>query len=564
MFDRQVHSRYEQMLEVSATAAICAGPDNRIVSWNAGAEQLFGYTAQEAIGQSLSIIIPPRHRSAHEAGLVRAVRSGRARLAGKAVEILALHAAGHEIPVDLSLSMWVEDGHPMFGALIRDVSDRQATLRQLEHLAHCDTLTSLPNRNALHAHLSAGIETTPCSLLLLDLDGFKDVNDTLGHSTGDQLLAAVATRLSDVVQDGMLARLGGDEFAVLVTGSADPLALDALAESIFAALRSPFHLAGQIIFVGTSIGIATAPRDASTVEQLMSCADLALYSAKARGGNVRAFFARSMQDKSEQRRRLNTELRTGFAKQELELWYQPQVALTAAGHELSGVEALLRWRHPERGLLAPDTFIRVLEESSIADDVGRWIIEKACCDLAGWKEAGVSPLRVAINLFPAQLKAGRLFDVVASSLARMTLSPELFEVEITENTVLRDDNQFTQTLRKLRAAGVSVAFDDFGTGYASLSLLQKYPLTRIKIDRSFVAQIDRSPSDAAIVRALIAMAESLGLAVLAEGVETREQEMVLRQLGCGEAQGFLYGRPMQSFSILRAYGPSYTRSSAQY
>jgi diguanylate cyclase (GGDEF)-like protein len=458
--------------------------------------------------------------------------------------------------------MWIEDGQPMFGALIRDVSDRQAALRQLEHLAHCDTLTSLPNRNALSARLSSEIEATACSLLLLDLDGFKDVNDTLGHSTGDQLLAAVAARLSDVVQDGMVARLGGDEFAILVSGSADPLELDRIAETIFAALRPPFHLGGQLIFVGTSIGIATAPRDASTVEQLMSCADLALYSAKANGGNVRTFFARSMQDKSEQRRRLSTELRTGFARRELELWYQPQVALTATGHELCGVEALLRWRHPERGLVAPDTFIRVLEESSIADDVGQWIIEQACLDLAGWRNAGLAPLRVAINLFPAQLKTGRLFDVVASNLARQTLPAELFEVEITENTVLRDDNQFTRSLRKLRTAGVSVAFDDFGTGYASLSLLQKYPLTRIKIDRSFVARIDRSASDAAIVGALIGMAESLGLAVLAEGVETREQERALRQLGCGEAQGFLYGRAMQSSLIARTYGQTQERSLA--
>lgn len=544
--------RFEQMLESSATAAICAGPDNIIISWNTAAERLFGFAACDAIGRPLSIIIPPRHRAAHIAGLARAVAAGNARLAGRSVEILALHADGQELPVDLSLSMWFEAGKPMFGALLRDITDRQTAQRRLEHLAHCDTLTSLPNRNALHARLAADMDRSPCSLLLLDLDGFKHVNDSLGHSVGDELLAAVAARLAEAVgEKGFLARLGGDEFAILLSGCADPLELDELATRIFASLRPPFDLAGQSIFVVTSIGIAMSPKDASDVEQLLSSADLALYSAKADGGGVRTFFARAMQNSSEQKHRLGIELRQAMADQKFELWYQPQICL--ADHKLSGVEALLRWRHSDHGLMSPQAFIAILEESAIAEEVGDWIVDQACAAAAGWKRAGLGSVRVGVNLFPAQLRSGRLFDVVSSALARHELCPKQLELEITENTVLRHSNPSTKALRKLRALGVGIAFDDFGTGFASLSLLQKYPLTRLKIDRSFISRIDRKVGDAAIVKAVLAMARSLGLEVIAEGVETAEQEAALVRLGCDEAQGYRFGRPMPGAEFSKLY-----------
>lgn len=549
------------MLASSATAAICAGPDSLIVSWNTAAEQLFGHSAQQALGKPLSIIIPHRHRMAHDAGLARAVRAGHARLAGHSVEMLALHADGQELPVDLSLSMWFEDGKPMFGALLRDITDRQTAQRRLEHLAHCDTLTSLPNRNALQARLAAEIGKAPCSLLLLDLDGFKHVNDTLGHSVGDALLAAVAARLTAAVgTDGFLARLGGDEFAVLLTDCADPLRLDDLTTAIFNGLEPSFEFAGKSIFVGTSIGIAMAPKDATCVEQLLSSADLALYSAKGAGGGVRTFFARAMQNSSEQKQRLGTELRRALPNGEFELWYQPQVSLPSRA--LSGVEALLRWRHPEHGLLPPQSFIKILEDSTIAEEVGDWIVEQACAAAADWHRAGLGSLRVGVNLFPAQLRSDRLFAVVSSALARHGLDARQLEIEITENTVLRHSNQSTRALRKLKALGVGIAFDDFGTGFASLSLLQKYPLTRLKIDRSFVARIDRKAGDAAIVKAVFGMARSMGLAAIAEGVETAAQEAALVTLGCEEAQGYLYGRPMSAAAITEMYSNG-TRSTQE-
>jgi diguanylate cyclase (GGDEF)-like protein/PAS domain S-box-containing protein len=546
-------NRYEQMLGRSATGAICAGPDNRIVAWNSAAETLFGHRAGEVIGAPLSIIIPERFRTAHEAGLARAVRSGDARLAGRAVEILALHADGYEFPIDLSLSMWFEDGAPMFGALVRDVTDRARAQRRLEHLAHCDTLTSLPNRHALTTRLEAAFSKGSCALLLLDLDGFKHVNDTLGHSNGDVLLSKVATRLADVASNHFVARLGGDEFAILVTddGCGDPRSLHGVADRILSALQEPIELSGQAVFVDASVGIAVAPQDADHAEELLAHADLALYGAKADGGSQRTFFTRMMQSQSEQRHHLGVDLRGALARDEFELWYQPQVR--AQDGALAGIEALLRWRHPKHGLLQPGAFLDVLEQSSVAAAVGDWIIDQSCAAASTLAKQGTGEVRVAVNLFAAQLRTERLYDVVTRALQARGLSSTLLELEITENTVLRHNSRSTRELRRLKALGVQVAFDDFGTGFASLSLLQKYPLTRLKVDRSFIAAIERRPGDAAIVGAIVTMAHSLGLHVTAEGVETAAQAALLTKLNCDELQGYRYGRPMPLTDLVRRY-----------
>lgn len=546
-----MQDRFAKMLASSATAAICAGADNRIISWNTAAEELFGYTAEQAIGQPLSIIIPERNRNAHNAGLKRATATGEARLAGSSVEVLALHADGSELPVDLSLSMWTEQGRPMFGALLRDITDRQAARRRLEHLAHCDTLTALPNRNALEERLAKRIAAGPCSLLRLDLDGFKVINETVGYAMGDQLLAAVAARISAAVPQAYVARLGGDEFAIIMPGTADPLASDKAARAIFTALEPPFEVAGQHLHIGTSIGIAAAPADADSVEHLMNSADLALYRAKSDGGGIRVFFTRSMQVQAEQRNRIVRELRGALARGEFRLHYQPQVCLTTG--EVRGFEALLRWHHPDHGLLPPSAFMAELEASPSAEEVGDWIIRQACQTAADFAGAGLGTVRIGVNLFSAQLRSGRLFKVVTGALERSGITPGQLELEITETTVLRYNAQSTSALRRLKTLGVGIAFDDFGTGFASLSLLQKYPLTRLKIDQSFVRQITRSTGDAAIVQAVIGMARSLGLEIIAEGVETFEQEQMLRDLGCDEGQGYRYGRPAGPVANVAAF-----------
>lgn len=542
------------MLARSATAAICAGPDNLILSWNSAAEQLFGFSAAQAIGKPLTIIMPERYHAAHEAGLARAVKSGKARLAGKAVEMLVRHADGHEIPVDLSLSMWDENGQPMFGALIRDITDRQAAKRRLEHLAHCDTLTSLPNRNALNARLEEAIARGPCALMLLDLDGFKDINDTLGHSVGDLLLADVARRIESCVGDAdMVARFGGDEFAIVLS-DCNPLRIDSLCRAIFDSLATPFQVNGKSVFVGTSIGIALAPKDASTVDQLLSRADLALYSAKAEHGAQRKYYLPAMHNQSEQRHRLGAELREALPQGQFVLHFQPQVSLE--DKSLLGVEALLRWKHPQFGLLHPDAFLSVLDDSVVAEDVGDWVIDEACRVASAWRSAGLGEVRMAVNLFAAQLRSSRLYGVIGEACRKHRIAPTQLEIEITENIVIKHNDEIATMLKRLKTLGVDIAFDDFGTGYASLSLLQRYPLDRLKIDRCFVEAIHRSDADAAIVDAVLQMAHTLGLEVIAEGVETREQERVLRELGCKEAQGFLYGRAVSADEIVRLFAPA--------
>lgn len=544
----QTRSRYEQMLAKSATAAICASADHIIVSWNSAAEKLFGHDADFAIGKPLAIIIPLAKRAEHCVGFDRAVRRSKTHLSGKSVDVFALHANGHEIPIELSLSMWFERGTPMFGALVRDISDRHTAQQYLQYIAHRDPVTSLPNRYAIQQRIIKELANGPCSLLLLDLDDFKQVNDTLGHSVGDQLLAEVAERLTIAAGDpGFVARLGGDEFAILIPECANPIDVTNMTDRIFVSLSKPFELAGQSIFANTSIGIAMAPRDATNVEQLFSNADLALYSAKHDGGGRRTFFATTMKSRADQMRRLGVDLRQALANNEFEIWYQPQFSV--ADKRLTGVEALLRWRHPVHGLLLPRVFMDVLDKSIIAEDVGTWVINKACSTAALWSYEGQNHLRFAVNLFPAQLCTGRLFEIVTKALAQHDVSADQLELEITENTVLRHNKNGVEDLAKLRDLGVSVAFDDFGTGFASLSILQEFPLTRLKIDRSFIARIDQNAADEAIVTAIVTMAKSLGLSVIAEGVETVEQERVIKRIGCNEVQGYLYGHavPAEEF-----------------
>ena len=539
----QARTRFEQMLAKSATAAICASADHVIISWNCAAEKLFGHDADYAIGKPLSVIIPHSKRAEHCVGFDRAVRTSRTHLSGKSVDMFALHADGHEIPIELSLSMWFEQGTPMFGALVRDISDRHAAQQYLQYIAHRDPVTSLPNRYAMQQRITNELANAPCSLLLLDLDDFKQVNDTLGHSVGDQLLAEVAGRLTIAVGDsGFVARMGGDEFAILIPECANPIDVTDMTDRIFVSLSQPFELAGQSIFANTSIGIAMAPRDASNVEQLFSNADLALYSAKHDGGGRRTFFATTMKSRADQMRRLSVDLRQALANNEFEIWYQPQFSVT--NKQMTGVEALLRWRHPVHGLLLPQVFMDVLDKSVIAEEVGIWVINEACATAATWNDQGQKHLRFAVNLFPAQLCTGRLYDSVTQALARHDVSPDQLELEITENTVLRHSKNGVEDLNKLRNLGVGVAFDDFGTGFASLSILQEFPLTRLKIDRSFIARIDQNAADEAIVTAVVTMAKSLGLSVIAEGVESVEQEAVIKRIGCNEVQGYLYGHAL--------------------
>jgi diguanylate cyclase (GGDEF)-like protein len=425
--------------------------------------------------------------------------------------------------------------------------------RQLEHLALYDPLTGLPNRVLLRTKIEEACALgQSVTVLLLDLDGFKDVNDTLGHEAGDLLLGIAASRIGSAVEPpATVARMGGDEFAVVLPALMDPILVAALCERLLDAFRAPFPIDGDDIYLGVSIGVSSSLNAGSetTPGAILSDADIALYAAKEDHRGSYCFFQPSMRQAILARHACESELRDAVAEGRLDLFYQPQVRL--ADRSITGAEALIRWHHPARGLLSPAAFLSVLDRSSLAGVVGKWVIQSACRHAADVRASGRDDYRVAVNLFAAQFRTADLYNVVRDALSAAALPAEALELEITENILLRQDAGIMRQLEELRELGVGIAFDDYGTGYASLSVLKKYPLTTLKIDRSFVCELNTSASDVAVVGAVLYLGRSFGLKVIAEGVETPEQEDFLINLGCTSAQGYLYDRPMSSDALMR-------------
>ncbi|KQO54546.1 diguanylate cyclase [Methylobacterium sp. Leaf85] len=515
---------------------------------NPSAEALFGHGAGGMVGRPAEIIIPEPLRAAHKAGLRRIASGGASHLAGRTIELTALHRDGRTFPIEFSMSIWQGPGGIGMGAVIRDISEWRARDAKLVQLAHHDKLTGLTNRALFDERLDASLTTDQyATVMLLDLDGFKEVNDSLGHAVGDVLLQAVAVRLSSwVTAQITVARFGGDEFALLLPGRGSPLDAGALAAQILEAFQTPFPVAGHVFHVGLSIGAAIGG-PGTVRDELIADADLALYQAKRDGRRCFRLFEQSMRNAVVARRTLHDELTRAVERAELVLHYQPQVELDSG--QVIGAEALLRWQHPTRGLLLPAAFIDALEAHPLAASIGRWIVDDACRQSALWRALGLPPLRVAVNLFGAHLRTGRLAREVIGALERHALPPSLLEIEVTERIALQTDDFLLDPLRELHRHGVSIAFDDFGTGYASLSSLKRFPLTRLKIDRGFVRDILTDRHDAEIVRAVLGMAQSFGLDVIAEGIETIEQDTMLRIMGCREGQGYLYGRAMTAEAL---------------
>lgn len=546
-----------ELTRTSPDAMVCADVEGRITDWNAAAIRLFGWTEDEALGRSLDLIVPPRYAAFHRNGFHRLVAEAKSPRLDGAVELAGLHRDGHEVSVELSLALWRDGNDAAVGAIIRDVSERRRNEDRLRWLAHYDLLTGTPNRATLAQDLGARLalvddgRVRPFTLAMLDLDGFKDVNDTLGHSTGDMLLKHVADRLvASLGTDGTAYRLGGDEFALLLGEIDDPAAAARLLSRAQSAVARPLEIEGvSIIDVEASIGFALAPNDGTTAEELVSNADLALYRAKRGRTGIPCRFSPDLRAAVTLRRTLDTELRLALQNDEFELYYQPQVDY--ALDLWVGAEALLRWNHPTRGLLAPDAFMATLEASTLSGQVGSWVLRAACLQAAAWRRIGLGFATVSVNLFASQLRNPRFLDEVAAVLAEADLPPWALELEITEKIALSLDETPLHTLHGLHDLGVKLAFDDFGTGYASLSALKRYPVDRLKIDRSFVRDLPHDESDAAIVSSIVAITTALGLDLVAEGVETEEQRDYLIRRGCFAGQGFLHGRPMPADAIER-------------
>jgi diguanylate cyclase (GGDEF)-like protein len=431
-----------------------------------------------------------------------------------------------------------------------EITERKRSEAKIAHLAHHDVLTELPNRAAFNERFATVLEQARKSseqfaLVCLDLDRFKFVNDLFGHAVGDVLLCEVAKRLKAAVGDAFLARIGGDEFIVIVAG---PQPLDAtarLAERIVASLSEPIQIDEQKLTVNVSIGVAIYPNDASDGAKLICNADAALYRAKADGPGSYRFFEPEMDRELRERREIQHDLTSAVQKGEFELVYQPEALIDGT---IIGFEALVRWRHPTRGLILPATFIPLAEDGGMIMPLGEWIIRAACREAASW----TSHAQIAINLSAAQFRHGDLPGLVHSVLLETGLPPSRLELEITESVLIEDFGRAQAILRRLKSLGVNIAMDDFGTGYSSLSYLRSFPFDKIKIDRSFVSDLETNNNNAAIIRAVITLSRMLELPVLAEGVETEAQRLILRREGCDQIQGHLLGAalPIENYDAI--------------
>lgn len=514
-----------------------------ITSWNKGAEQLFGYTSEEAIGRNILFLYDEDENESEDAFVERG---------GREMEVRRRKKSGEIFWASLTLSSMRDFDGNAIGLIgyVSDITERKEAEEKIHHLAYYDVLTALPNRSLLmklvdQALAMAHRSHTKSALLFIDLNRFKPINDTLGHDIGDQLLQQVSQRFLETLRDAdLVARLGSDEFAVALLDIDQHYYASLVAQKLLSALDAPFFIGEHELRVGASIGISVYPQDGVNAETLVRLADIAMYRAKQGGNDIDggyAFYSQDMNKFALHRLRIESGLRHALTHDELLLHYQPKINL--ASGRIIGAEALVRWRNPTLGLVPPGDFIPIAEETGLVVQVGEWVLQTACAQAQVWQRSGLQPFRIAVNVSAREFTAAlpiRVNDV----LKRYQISSDWLELEITESALMHDIGHVITIMDQIAALGVKLSLDDFGTGYSSLSYLKRFPINTLKIDRSFITGIPNDSSDCAIASAIISIAKQLNHQVIAEGVENEEQLAFLKNAGCDEMQGFLYSRPI--------------------
>lgn len=514
-------------------------------------EHLLGYRRDQLVGRLFSTISAEPGRMAE----IREKLLESPQL--KDFELQLRRRSGETIACSINISLICDAGGKPLKLVgsIRDITERKRAEEEIRKLAYHDILTGLPNRSLFYDRLDQALAQAsrhdhPLSLLFLDLDRFKDVNDTLGHDAGDRLLQAVAERLRACVrQSDTVARLGGDEFVVLLTSVKTERDGVTVAEKILELLAEPVSLDGKTVFTSTSIGVVMYPHDGRNAETLLRHADMAMYAAKEKGRNNFQFFSEEMNRNAYDRHMLEHRLREAIEKEHFQVYYQPQWDMQT--RSLIGLEALVRWIDPEEGMISPARFIPVAEETGLIRPLGEWVLRSACAQVQAWHKEGFPQVRVGVNISGRQFRQPDLVAMIDRILAETGLPAEFLELELTESYLMEDAEATNRILAFLKVRGIDLAIDDFGTGYSSLNYLKNFPIDRIKIDQSFIRDVTGSRDDAAIVEAIIGMAQSLELDVIAEGVETAEQLKFLQSRGCQEMQGYFFARPMPVDEVSR-------------
>ena len=536
----------DKIFEHASEGVMISDPAANIINVNKAFTQVTGYSREEVVGKSPSLLNSGRQ----DAGFYRIMWQ-------------SLHETGHwqgeiwnrrkngEVYLEwLSITAIMDNlGHTThYVAIFSDITTIKANEERLHHLAYYDALTELPNRILFNDRLNQAMARADRSkqmvaVLLLDLDRFKIINDTLGHMAGDTLLIDVARRVDDCMRESdTVARLGGDEFIVALPDMDNFNHASLVAQKIIDVLARPFTLENQEVFITTSIGISFYPSSGNNAEMLVKAADIAMYHAKEQGRNNYQFYRSSVSDETSALFALEHSLRRALERSELSLHYQPQIDIETGG--ITGMEALLRWQHPERGMIPPGEFIPLAEETGLIIPIGEWVLRSACLQNKQWQDAGMPPLRISVNLSVRQLRQKNLVVRIEEILAETGLDPQWLELELTESVIMQNAEDSIQQLNGIKSLGIALAIDDFGTGYSSLSYLKRFPIDKVKIDQSFVQGVCSNLDDAAISQAIIALANSLNLKVTAEGVETPGQLSFLREHQCCDAQGYLFSRPI--------------------